>query len=129
MLLRISIKHYIVEIKMKINGKDIEDYLNSLTYVSLLKRDNNDYLISYRLDSGAEIAFDPRTKKKASVFVGKLISKSLSSSGIGEITQYPPKNPSTALKRVSPQLDSLPIKYKVEVQTIEALSRLIDSQR
>ncbi|MFK0573750.1 hypothetical protein [Endozoicomonas sp.] len=114
---------------MKINGKNVEDYLNSLSCAELLERDNNDYLISFRLDSGSDIAFDPRTKTKASIFIGTLPEELLTVTGIGKVIKYPPENPSTALKRVSSQLDRLPIKYKVEVQTIDALHQLIESQK
>ena len=113
---------------MKIIGKDIESYLNSITDAYLLTRDNNDYLISYRLKSGKDVAFDPRTKNKASLFIGKLPENLNESAGIGDITIYPPKNPSTALKRVSSQLNNLSVKYRIEVHTIDALSKIIESQ-
>jgi hypothetical protein len=114
---------------LSINGKDVEVYLNALLHASLLKRDNNDYLISYRFDTDAEIAFDPRTKNKASIFVSSLPQRLLSSQGVGAVTHYPPEQPSTALGRVSSQLNSLTEIYRIEVKTTEALSRLIEWQR
>ena len=113
---------------MKIIGKDIENHLNAISEASLLKRDNNDYLISYRLVSGKEVAFDPRTTRKASIFIGMLPSNLNEISGIGEVITYPPKKPSTALKRVSPQLDNLPVKYKVDITSLDGLSEIILSQ-
>jgi hypothetical protein len=55
------------------NGSDVDNYLNNFFFATLLAEDNNRYLISYRLDTGADIAFDPRVKgltgKEASIFV------------------------------------------------------------
>ena len=123
-----SIKPTEEDLSMKIIGKDIETYLDSIESASLLARDNNDYLISYRLKSGIDVAFDPRTKTQASLFVGALPECLNSISGLGDIKKYPPKNPSSALKRVSTQLNNLSHKYKIEVHTIEALSAVIESQ-
>ena len=113
---------------MKIIGKDIENYLNSISEASPLKRDNNDYLISYRLTSGKEVAFDPRTTRKASIFIGVLPENLNEISGIGEIVKYPPQKPSTALKRVSSQLDNLSVKYKVDLTSLDGLSKIISAQ-
>ncbi|WP_461534734.1 hypothetical protein [Spongorhabdus nitratireducens] len=115
---------------MKINGKDVEEFFKRHPHAELFKRDNNDYLISYKLDTGVELAFDPRTKNKASVFIGKLPEHLINSPGFGRLTTYTPdKKPSTALKRVSPQLDVLKEKYKIDIQTIEALSKLVEWHR
>lgn len=107
-------------------GSDIEAYLDALPHARQLNRDNNDYLVSYRLDTDAEVAFDPRTGDKASLFIALLPSRLLNTPGVSLVEKYPPKNPSTALKRVSPYLDGLSTKYRVRVQNQVDLERLVE---
>ncbi len=113
--------------KTVITGKFVEDFLNSQSYVSPLKRDNNDYLISYRLDNGKDIAFDPRTKKKVSIFIGKTSELVKAIDGVSAYSND--KKPTTALKRVSIQLSDLPVKYKVPIRSLNDLKFVIESQR
>jgi len=46
--------------------------------------------------------------------------------GIGEIVQYHPQEPSTALPRVSKYLAEQPQLYRVQILTFEVLVRLIE---
>jgi hypothetical protein len=86
-------------------------------------QDNNEYLVSYRFDTGAEVAFDPRTTTKCSVFVNRLPERMKSK--LGKIVQYPPENPSTALARVSPQLASSSHLYKVDLPSVHIAQELM----
>lgn len=95
------------------NGEELKNLLDSIPYAEFLKKDNNEYLISYRLDSGAEVAFDPRTSKKCSIFVDKFPNRM--SARLGDVTYYPPVNPSTALKRVSIKLSDTHQLYKIDL--------------
>ena len=93
-------------------GEDLRAMLEADPNAAFLESDNNEYLVSYRFDTGAEVAFDPRTTTKCSVFVSKLPERM--KHRLGSITHYPPENPSTALTRVSSQLaDTRPL-FKVD---------------
>lgn len=107
-------------------GADIEKYLNSLTHATLLDRDNNDYLISFQLDTGVDVAFDPRTTGKASLFTEKIPMKLLATTSVSINKSYPPANPSTALNRVSSQLSQAKTLYRLEIKDSIALTRLIE---
>ena len=100
--------------------------MKGLPHAELIARDNNDYLVAYRLDTGAEVAFDPRTERKGSLFVEKLPQRLLETDGVSLADTYPPKNPSTALQRVSSNLHGLAVKYRVEVHNKKGLERLIE---
>lgn len=52
-------------------GKDLRDLLEAHPSAKHHLSDANDYLVSYRFDTGPEVAFDPRTTKKCSVFLAK----------------------------------------------------------
>jgi hypothetical protein len=113
-----------------LKGSEVEEYLKMCGYAEELNRDNNNYLISYRLDTGAEIAFDPRVQgiegREASLFVESL-PKRLINSGLVQLAErYPPKNPSSALRRVSHNLAELPELYRVRVINKDGLIKLVE---
>lgn len=53
-------------------GEDLRAMLDADPNAAPLEQDNNEYLVSYRFDTGAELAFDPRTTTKCSVFIARL---------------------------------------------------------
>ena len=108
------------------NGNDVEKYLISLPHAKLNARDNNDYLISFQLDTGVELAFEPRTKTKVSIFVANLPVRLIATGDISLEATYPPESPSTALERVSSQLSELTTKHRLQVYTHQGLERLIE---
>lgn len=111
-------------------GSEVENYLNKCPFATLLAEDNNRYLISYRLDSGAEIAFDPRVKglkgKEASIFVTHKPRRLLLTSDVNLAAEYNPENPSTALGRVSELLDSSTNLYRIRVLSHSGLDALVN---
>lgn len=104
-------------------GEDLRALLDGNPNVRRLAEDNNEYLVSYRFDTGAEIAFDPRTISKCSVFVDKVPERMRSK--LGAFTHYPPKNPSTALARVSPQLAGSRQLFRVDLPSQDVAKDLL----
>ena len=104
-------------------GEDLRAMLDLDPTVSALQQDNNQYLVSYRFDTGAEVAFDPRTSTKCSVFIDRLPARMKFK--LGKIISYPPENPSTALPRVSLQLASTPQLYKVDLPSADVARELL----
>ena len=105
-------------------GEDLRALLNSLPHATLLKADNNEYLVSYRWDTGAEVAFDPRTTTKCSLFINKLPGRM--EYLFPHIERYYPENPSTALKRVSTQLAEAPQLFKVDLPDQAVAARVLE---
>jgi hypothetical protein len=106
------------------NGEDLRTLIDSIPSASHLTSDNNDYLVSYRFDTGAEVAFDPRTKNKCSLFIEKLPERM--KDRFPHIETYPPTNPSTALRRVSSQLSSAAQVYKVDLPNMDIARELLN---
>ncbi len=102
---------------------DLEKLLTITPNVVPLASDNNDYLTSYRFDTGAEIAFDPRTTTKCSIFVDKIPERMRYK--LGKINNYNPGNPSTALARVSPQIASATQLFKIDLPSIDVAKELL----
>ena len=112
-----------------ITGPCINEYLKALPHASHLADDRKMKLTSYRLDTGAEVAFDPKTSTKGSVYIDKVPIRLCSSGEFGKVAYYQNgtlSKPSTALERVSKYLDSQPQVYKVDVKTLEGLEKLIE---
>jgi hypothetical protein len=107
----------------KMTGEDLRGLLDKHPHAAPLKEDNNAYLVSYKFDTGAEIAFDPRTKTKCSVFIEKLPARMQGK--FPHIESYPPTQPSTALKRVSSALSDAPTLCKVDLPNAEVASELL----
>ena len=111
------------------NGLDVENYLKKCSFAKPLEEDNNRYLISYRLDTGAEIAFDPRVKglkgKEASIFVAHKPTRLLHTNDISLAAEYSAENPSTALGRVSKLLVNSPNLYRIRILNQTGLEELI----
>jgi hypothetical protein len=105
------------------HGQELRVILDAHPHATPHKQDNNEYLVSYRFDTGAEVAFDPRTVTKCSVFVSRFPERM--KDRLGKVTHYPPENPSTALARVSPQLASDPRLFKVDLPSIDAAHDLL----
>lgn len=105
------------------HGEQLRQILDADLNAKLYLRDNNEYLVSYRFDTGAEVAFDPRTTTKCSIFVAKLPERMRDR--LGEIAFYPPKKPSTALNRVSPQLAGSETLLKIDLPSIEVAKDLL----
>lgn len=104
-------------------GEDLRAMLDADPHAVRLQQDNNEYLVSYRFDTGAEVAFDPRTTTKCSVFVSKLPERM--KARLGKVTCYPPKNPSTALARVSSQLAGERQLFKIDLPTSDSARDLL----
>jgi len=97
--------------------------LNGDPNATPLEQDNNEYLVSYRFDTGAEVAFDPRTTTKCSIFIAKFPERM--KGRLVRIVQYPPESPSTALARVSRQLASTHQLFKVDLPSHDAAKDLL----
>ena len=106
-----------------VHGKDLKTLLDAYPYASEFLKDNNEYLISYRFDTGVEIAFDPRTTTKCSLFSEKIPERMRHR--LGTIKNYPPNNPSTALSRVSPQLSSANQIFKIDLPSADVARDLV----
>lgn len=104
-------------------GEDLRAMLDADPNVAPLEQDNNEYLVSYRFDTGAEVAFDPRTITKCSVFIARLPERM--KDRLGKVVHYPPENPSTALVRVSPSLASTRPLFKVDLPSHDAAIDLL----
>lgn len=104
-------------------GEDLRAMLDADPHAVRLEQDNNEYLVSYRFDTGAEVAFDPRTTTKCSVFVSKLPERM--KDRLGKVTCYPPENPSTALARVSPQLAGEQQLFKIDLPSSDSARDLL----
>ncbi|MFP3333398.1 hypothetical protein SB761_22045 [Pseudomonas sp. SIMBA_064] len=104
-------------------GEELRALLDADPHAVRLKQDNNEYLVSYRFDTGAEVAFDPRTTTKCSVFVSKLPERM--KARLGKITRYPPESPSTALARVSPQLAGERQLFKIDLPSSDSARDLL----
>ena len=104
-------------------GEDLRAMLDADPNSAPLEQDNNEYLVSYRFDTGAEVAFDPRTTTKCSVFIAKLPERM--KSRLGKIVYYPPESPSTALARVSPHLANTRPLFKVDLPSHDAAKDLL----
>lgn len=104
-------------------GEDLRAMLDADPNAHPLGQDNNEYLVSYRFDTGAEVAFDPRTTTKCSVFVDKVPERMRSR--LGAFKHYPPENPSTALARVSPQLASARQLFKIDLPSADVAKDLL----
>ena len=105
------------------HGEQLRQILDAEPNAKLHLRNNNEKLISYRFDTGAEVAFDPRTTTKCSIFVAKVPERMRHR--LGEIDHYPPKKPSTALTRVSPQLANSQTLMKIDLPSIEVAKDLL----
>lgn len=106
-----------------VRGEDLRAMLDADPHAAMLNRDNNEYLVSYRFDTGAEVAFDPRTTTKCSIFVAHLPERM--KVRLGKIVHYPPESPSTALARVSSQLAGMKQLFKVDLPTHEVAKELL----
>lgn len=104
-------------------GADLRSILDADPVAVRLEEDNNEYLVSYSFDTGAQVAFDPRTTTKCSVFINRLPERMIHR--LGKITHYPPQKPSTALARVSPQLAGSRLLYKVDLPSPDAAIDLL----
>lgn len=111
-------------------GSDVENYLKKCPFATILEEDNNRYLISYRLDTRAEIAFDPRVKglkgKEASIFVAHKPTRLLLTGNVNLAAEYNLENPSTALGRVSKLLESSTNLYRIRVLNHSGLDSLVN---
>lgn len=109
-------------------GKDLRDLLDAHPNANHHQSDAHDYLVSYRFDTGNEVAFDPRTVKKCSVFLAKLPPAGLYHPD--DLVIYEDDDePSTALRRVSIQLASTRPLYRVSLTDINLAKRLLDWAR
>lgn len=106
------------------NGEDLKELLDGHKNAKPLSEDKNLYLVSYRFDTGAEIAFDPRTTTKCSIFIEKLPERM--QSRFPHVELYPPTRPTTALKRVSHSLASSAQIFKVDIPNTEVAIDLLN---
>jgi len=104
-------------------GKELRVMLDANPHAVPPEQDNNEYLVSCRFETGAEVAFDTRTTTKCSVFISKLPERMRAR--LGKVKHYPPENPSTALSRVSPQLASERLLFKVDLPSPDAAHDLL----
>lgn len=106
-------------------GKDLRDLLEAHANAEHHLSDANDYLVSYRFDTGAEVAFDPRTVRKCSVFLAKKPPAGLYHPD--DLVVYKDENePSTALRRVAIQLASTRPLYRVNLKDLNLAKELMD---
>lgn len=106
-------------------GKDLRDLLEAHPSAKHHLSDANDYLVSYRFDTGAEVAFDPRTVKKCSVFLAKRPPSDLYLSN--DLVVYMDEDePSTALRRVSTKLASARPLYRINLTDVVKAKQILD---
>lgn len=105
------------------NGENLRALLASNPNARHLEDDNNEYLVSYKFDTGAVVAFDPRTTTKCSLFVNKIPERMLKH--LGQVKCYGPNKPSTALNRVAPELANSSELYKVDLPSVNIADELL----
>lgn len=109
-------------------GKDLKELLEQHPSASHLLSDANDYLVSYRFDTGVEVAFDARTVRTCSVFLAQKPPAGLYNPD-DLITYSAGENPSTALRRVSQRLASTRPLYRVKLRNIDLAKRVLEWAR
>ncbi|AWH19217.1 hypothetical protein C1922_18805 [Stenotrophomonas sp. ZAC14D2_NAIMI4_7] len=109
-------------------GKDLRDLLEAHPNAKHHLSDANDYLVSYRFDTGTEVAFDPRTVKMCSVFLAKMPPAGLYHPD--DLVIYEDDDePSSALRRVSTKLASTRPLYRVKLKDPDLAKELLDWAR